>query len=86
MSDSKPSRIVRDSRELGVIVRQKRRLDGVTQAELAGLTGIGIRFVSELENGKATAEIGKVFAVLGGLGLSVAISQRSWPEAERYDR
>lgn len=73
---------VADCRQLGQLVRRKRKLDGMTQAELAGLIGIGIRFVSELEHGKATAEIGKVFAVLSGLGLSVVIAQRSWPAPE----
>ncbi len=66
--------------ELGRILREKRKIDGITQVELAALTGLGVRFVSELENGKETAEIGKVLSVLTGLGLSVAIFHRGWPE------
>lgn len=59
--------------ELGRAVRAKRRSLGATQAELAGLAGVGIRFVSELENGKPTLEIAKVLRVLTRLGLEVFV-------------
>lgn len=65
--------------DLGRIVRAKRIKDGLTQAEAAALCGVGTRFLSELENGKASAEFGKVLQVLGGLGLEISINRRGWP-------
>lgn len=67
---------IRDIEALGRAVRSKRRTLGLTQADLAGVCGVGARFISELERGKATAEIGKVFQVLQRLGLDVWLGQR----------
>ncbi len=64
---------VQDTTELGQAVRARRKALGVTQIELAGLAGVGERFVSEVERGKATAEMGKVLKLLGRLGLLVYI-------------
>jgi len=64
--------------ELGSIIRLKRRADGITQQQLAGVIGVGTRVISDIENGKSTAEIGKVLAVLQGLGLSTQIMARGW--------
>ena len=38
------------------------------------MTGTGIRFISELERGKQTAQIGKVISVISTLGLVMSIS------------
>jgi transcriptional regulator with XRE-family HTH domain len=46
------------------------------QEELAALAGVGPRFLSEVENGKASAEIGKVLQVLHRLGLELSIQPR----------
>ncbi|MFC3635974.1 helix-turn-helix domain-containing protein [Camelimonas fluminis] len=39
---------------LGPLVRTERKAQRLTQEQLAGLTGVGGRFVRELEAGKAT--------------------------------
>lgn len=62
--------------ELGRAVRRRRREEGLTQAQAAGLCGVGTRFLSELERGKPTAEIGRVLRVLGGLGLLLLVVPR----------
>ena len=59
---------------LGVAVRQARKAHGLTQAELAGLAGTGPRFISELERGKESAELGKVLDVLAVLGLRLLVA------------
>lgn len=54
---------------LGVEVRARRRTLGLRQEELAELSGTSVRFVRELEHGKATVRLDKVLAVLDALGL-----------------
>ena len=58
---------------LGAKLRAVRKAQGVTQAQLAALVGTGTRFISELENGKTTAEIGKTLAVIQALGLGLFV-------------
>ena len=62
--------------DLGEIIRQTRKSLGLTQAELAGLSGVGITFLSNIENGKETAEIGKVLVVANTLGLDLFAARR----------
>ncbi len=64
---------IRDCVALGRKVRELRREQGVTQAQLAGLANTGIRFISDLENGKATCQIGKVLRVIETLGFDMCI-------------
>jgi y4mF family transcriptional regulator len=60
--------------ELGHYIRQRRKNLGVTQETLALTAGTGLRFISDLENGKATCEIGKVLTVLRTLGIGLTLS------------
>ena len=59
-------------------MRALRKLQSATQADFAALCGVGVRFISELENGKATIELGKALRVLQSLGLEVFIQRRKW--------
>lgn len=63
--------------ELGSLIREERRRQGLTQAELAGLTGVGVTFVSQLENGKETAEMGRAMRVLAMLGIDLYAERRA---------
>lgn len=49
---------------IGEHIRDKRITFGLTQVELAKRSGVGIRFVRELENGKNTVQLDKVNQVL----------------------
>jgi y4mF family transcriptional regulator len=68
--------------DLGQVVRERRKQQGATQAEFASLCGVGVRFISDLENGKPTAQIGKVLQVIQSLGLELGIRARSWDNRE----
>lgn len=59
--------------EIGKIVRATRRAQGLRQDQLAGAANVGPRFLSELEAGKKTAQVGKVLAVLAALGCELSI-------------
>ena len=62
--------------DIGALVRKKRVELGMTQTKLADFSGNGTRFISELENGKQTMQIGKVIDTLHVLGFDISISER----------
>ncbi len=61
--------------DIGKAVLQRRRQLGLKQMDAAGLVGVGVRFLSELERGKETLELGKVLQVIRGLGLGLALTK-----------
>lgn len=61
--------------EIGRIARARRKQLGATQADLALTSGTGLRFIVDLEKGKATCHIGKVLTVLQTLGIDVCLKQ-----------
>jgi y4mF family transcriptional regulator len=64
------------SQGLGLVIREERKAQGLTQEQLAGLTGVGVRFVRELEAGKESCQLGRALQVAAALGLSVSVSSR----------
>lgn len=58
---------------IGLAVRKARKKHSLTQSQLAGLAGTGLRFVSELERGKPNVALDKTLAVLAVLGLRLQI-------------
>ena len=64
------------TKELGELIMLERKAQGLTQTQLAGLSGVGITFLSNLENGKQTAELGKTLNVLATLGLDLLAERR----------
>lgn len=67
---------ITNSKSLGALIRKERKAQRLTQEQLAGLTGVGVRFVRELEAGKESCQIGRALQVSAALGLSVAVSNR----------
>lgn len=79
MNNSLPNGNTQTAEDLGNQVRAQRKQMGMTQADAAALCGVGTRFLSDLENGKPTVEIGKTLKVLHCLGLEVSVQLRHWP-------
>ena len=73
-----PNGNITSAQDIGEIVRNTRKKQGATQSELASLCGVGVRFISELENGKSTAQVDKLLQVLKCLGLEINIQPRGW--------
>jgi HTH-type transcriptional regulator / antitoxin HipB len=70
-------REVNNLREIGIFLRHKRKEMGLTQSEAAGLCNVGVRFISDMENGKSTMHFDKVFKVLKRFGILIGISERA---------
>ncbi len=54
---------------IGDFVKQNRRAAGLTQEEFAIRSGLGLRFVRELEQGKETVRLDKVNVALSMFGM-----------------
>ena len=65
--------MIQSTIDIGQQIQSSRKKQGLSQEELAMLATVGRRFVVELEQGKATAQIGKVLQVLHALGLGVQV-------------
>lgn len=64
---------IKTVQEIGQIVRETRKNQGLTQEMLAGLCHVGVRFVGDLERGKPTCQIDKILTILQGLGVQITL-------------
>lgn len=68
---------IRSVEELGEAIRTRRKELHYTQEFLAEFTGFSVSFISDVERGKATAEIGKTLQLLMILGLDLSVERRA---------
>ena len=64
------------AKDIGKIIREKRKELGYTQAEFAKAVGTGIRFISDLENGKPTVQFDKTIHVLSMAAINLYAKER----------
>ncbi|MCG8607238.1 type II toxin-antitoxin system Y4mF family antitoxin [bacterium] len=60
------------SKDLMSFVKERRKLLKITQQGLAERSGVGLRFVRELEQGKQTLRLDKINQVLSLFGCKMA--------------
>ena len=63
-----PELAISSAGELGAALRRSRKALGLTQAELALAAGVGLRFVGEVEAGKASVQLEQLLRVIDALG------------------
>ena len=63
-------------------IKQKRKALKLTQEELAFKSGVGLRFMRELEQGKTTLRLDKVNQVLRLFGKQVGIIDQELESSE----
>lgn len=64
---------IRTAQQLGDALRSARKQLGLTQPQLALAAGVGVRFIVDLEAGKATVQLQQVLRVINALGGELAI-------------
>lgn len=69
---------ITNAEDIGRIIKQKRKDDGLTLEEAAAVCGVSYPFLSALENGKETVRFNKLLQVLQGLGIELSASVRTW--------
>lgn len=65
-----------DAKEFGQIVRQRRKELNYTQSYISEMSGLSVSFISDLERGKSTIELGKAVFLANLLGLDCAVETR----------
>jgi transcriptional regulator with XRE-family HTH domain len=63
---------------IGAAIRHYRTGVGLTQAELAARAGIQRSYLSELESGKETEQLKRIFRVLRQLGVRMTLDEADW--------
>lgn len=69
----------------GKLIRLTRKKSQLTQEVLAATSGLGVRFVRDLENGKPTCQLEKSLRVARMLGISLDAVLPTVLEKDAYD-
>lgn len=64
-------KIINSSKKFGLLIKDTRKKNHITQRELAAASGTGIRFIQDLEKGKSTCELDKALTVASMLGIEL---------------
>lgn len=68
--------IIRNARELGSLVRDARKHQQMTQADLASRAGVSRKWLIGLEAGKRTSELSLVIRTLNALSIDLNAKPR----------
>jgi len=74
---SNPYRVY-NAAALGAALRHFRKEAGLTQQELADRVGLQRSYLSELEVGKETEQVRRLFQVLRQLGVRITLDKAEW--------
>jgi y4mF family transcriptional regulator len=66
-----------DKKEIGNIIKKRRKFLRITQQDLSGIVGIGLRTYVDIESGKGNPTIENLFSIFDALGLSIEIKVKS---------
>lgn len=66
--------------EIGAQIKELRKKLGLTQVEFAKRTGVGLRFIRELEGGKPTVRMDKLNQVLEFLGYHIELRKNKYDD------
>ena len=73
-----------DTIALGKIIRARRKEKKMTLKDLSLHCNVGERFLSELERGKPTIELGKTLKVLARLNIELLIQPTDEVQKHKY--
>lgn len=76
---------ISNTTDLGNAIRNARKQLGLTQPQLALATGVGVRFVVDLEAGKPTVQLALVLRVIEALGGHVELAGLPIPHVDNSD-
>lgn len=62
---------IHSAKDFGNTIKKTRKALRLTQPQIAGASGVGIRFIVDLEHGKPTCSLDKAIRVATMLGLKL---------------
>lgn len=68
---------VRTRKDLGLLIKERRRKLGLTQAQLAELVGVNRRWVVQVEQAKTSADLRTLLRALRVLGAELHVTPTS---------
>ena len=74
---SNPFRVY-NAASLGIALRHFRKEAGLTQQQLADSLGLQRSYLSELEVGKETEQVRRLFQILRQLGVRITLDKAEW--------
>ncbi len=77
-TDTDPPFRVYSAASLGAAIRHYRREAGLSQAELAELTGLNRTYLSALEQGKETEQVKRFLQIFKQLGVRMTLQKADW--------
>ena len=77
-----PTVSITSATDIGAILRLLRKETGLTQRDMAGLCNVSLPFLNQVEQGKSTAQIGKVLEVCRRHGIEEVFHLPAQPDRE----
>ena len=65
--------VLNNAKAFGKAVKMYRKKQGVTQLQVAAFANTGLRFISDLENGKPSIQLEKALHVAKVLGIKIEV-------------
>ena len=66
-----------DTKEIGTIIKERRKLLGVNQQTLADLAGVGLNTLVAIERGDGNPQLSRLLNILDTLGLQMDIKLKT---------
>lgn len=67
---------VNNTKNFGEMIKKRRKKLGYTQKYICEVAGISASYISDLENGKVTIELGKAIYLANLLGIDIEMNER----------
>ena len=67
---------ISETAQFGELLKKRRKALHYTQSFLSEFSGLSVSFISDVENGKATVELGKALYLANLLGLDFNLKER----------
>ena len=69
--------LARSPKQLGTLIQRHRKMQGLSQTELAALAGMRQEMVSKIESGQPGSRIASIYALLAALDLEMTVAPRT---------
>ena len=69
--------VIMDTKEIGTIIKERRKHLGVNQQTLADLAGVGLNTLVAIERGEGNPQLNTLLTILDTLGLQIDIKLKT---------